>query len=147
MRPRISIRGSVCPSVGRSVGNAFFLNSENEELSWKKKSKGCSSYLTRLVLIVSSCLYLSVRPCDCVSICLRIFLSVRFRLCVNMSKYDLVQKSRYPTYEKCFYMSTLTNGWSYQVLVAPVLKLDESASEPEQLGSSSSIFFRNCVIV
>ena len=40
MRPRISIRGparrSVGPSVRRSVGNAFFFNSENEELSWKK---------------------------------------------------------------------------------------------------------------
>ena len=42
MRPRISIRGSVRPAVRRSVGwlvgNAFFSNSENEELSRKDAS-------------------------------------------------------------------------------------------------------------
>ena len=38
MRPRISIRGSVRPSVGRLVGNAFFLNTENEGFSFLMSS-------------------------------------------------------------------------------------------------------------
>ena len=43
MRPRISMRGFVRPSVRRLVGwlvgNAFFSNSENEELGRKKAKR------------------------------------------------------------------------------------------------------------